>query len=161
MGIFDKIKNAIWGGDEAPASTTPISNTVPGTTADMTGVAPDVSTSANNPVLRDVAASGVQPVSKPAPIERAQNPATEVDVAAQLDRAVRARGEKLDWRRSIVDLMKALGMDASLQERKELAKELNYTGDAGDSAKMNMFLHKTLLQRLAQNGGKVPADLLD
>jgi hypothetical protein len=154
MGIFDKIKSAIWGEEEAPVATT----------ASTTGIAPDVTTSANNPVMADVAAAGVQPVSKPAPIETAQNPATpptEVDVAAQLDRAVRERGEKLDWRRSIVDLMKALGMDASLQERKELAKELNYTGDAGDSAKMNMFLHKTLLQRLAQNGGKVPADLLD
>jgi hypothetical protein len=137
---------------------------MPGNVTLTTGIAPDVATQADNPVMADVAAAGVQPVSKPAPIEMAQNPATrptEVDVAEQLDRAMRDRGEKLDWRHSIVDLMKALGMDASLQERRELARELNYEGDMGDSAKMNMYLHKTLLQRLSENGGKVPADLLD
>ncbi|CAN7531221.1 DUF3597 domain-containing protein [Rhizobium sp. LjRoot254] len=165
MGIFDKIKSAIWGEDEAAAVATGTpEDSYLGTTASTTGIAPDVATQADNPVMADVAAAGVQPVSKPAPIEMAQNPATrptEVDVAEQLDRAMRDRGEKLDWRHSIVDLMKALGMDASLQERKELAKELNYQGDMGDSAKMNMYLHKTLLQRLSENGGKVPADLLD
>jgi len=165
MGIFDKIKSAIWGDDEAaPASTDQPAASVPGNITLTTGMAPDVATQADNPVMADVAAAGVQPVSKPAPIETAQNPATpptEVDVAEQLDRATRDRGEKLDWRHSIVDLMKALGMDASLQERKELAKELNYEGDMGDSAKMNMYLHKTLLRRLSENGGKVPADLLD
>ena len=163
MSIFDKIKNAIWGEDEPKAHDTPVVG-LPGNVTLTTGIAPDVTTQADNPVMADIAAAGVQPVSKPAPIERAQNPATspiEVDVAKQLDRATRDHGEKLDWRHSIVDLMKALGMDASLQERKELARELNYEGDMGDSAKMNIYLHKTLLQRLSQNGGKVPADLLD
>lgn len=61
----------------------------------------------------------------------------------------------------IVDLMKALGMDASLAERKELAAELNYSGGIHHSAKMNMFLHKALLQKLAENGGNVRAELLD
>lgn len=165
MGIFDKIKSAIWGGDEAaPASRDQPGASLPGNVTLTTAVAPDVATQADNPVMADVAAAGVQPLSKPAPIEMAQNPATrptDVDVAEQLDRATRDHGEKLDWRHSIVDLMKALGMDASLQERKELAKELNYEGDMGDSAKMNMYLHKTLLRRLSENGGKVPADLLD
>ena len=167
MGIFDKIKQAIWGDDEkdvAATSTTTVEDTYLGTTSATTGVVPDVSTPANNPVVRDIAAAGVQPVSKPAPIEQAQNPSvttTAVDVATQLDNAVAARGQKLEWRNSIVDLMKALGMDASLQERKELAAELNYSGDMQDSAKMNMFLHKALLQKLAENGGKVPAELLN
>ncbi len=78
-----------------------------------------------------------------------------------LDAAVKKNGQKLDWRRSIVDLMKAVGMDASLTERKELATELGYTGDKNDSATMNIFLHKALLKKLSENGGKVPADLLD
>lgn len=78
-----------------------------------------------------------------------------------LDAAVKRKGQKLDWRRSIVDLMKALDLDSSLANRKELAAELNYAGDTGDSAKMNMWLHKALMKKLAENGGKVPADLLD
>jgi hypothetical protein len=163
MGIFDKIKHAIWGEDNPVSPETRTADSYLGTTSATTGVVPDVSTQVDNPVLRDVAAAGVQPVSKPVEIERAQNPAasmTEIDVAAHLDRAVSDRGQNLDWRHSIVDLMKALGMDASLSERKELAAELNYTGDMNDSAKMNMFLHKALLQRLAQNGGKVPDELL-
>ena len=70
-------------------------------------------------------------------------------------------GQKLDWRRSIVDLMKALDLDSSLSARKELAAELNYTGDMNDSATMNMWLHKALMKKLAENGGKVPAELTD
>ena len=69
--------------------------------------------------------------------------------------------EKLDWRKSIVDLMKLLKLDSSLTARKALAKELAYTGDMGDSAKMNVWLHKTVLARIAANGGNVPKDLLD
>ena len=68
--------------------------------------------------------------------------------------------EKLDWKKSIVDLMKLVGMDSSLSERKELAKELGYTGDMNDSAKMNVWLHKQVLHKLAENGGKVPQNLL-
>ena len=69
--------------------------------------------------------------------------------------------EKLDWKKSIVDLMKLVGMDSSLAERKELATELGYTGDKNDSAKMNVWLHKQVLRKLAENGGKVPQNLLD
>jgi len=70
-------------------------------------------------------------------------------------------GQKLDYRRSIVDLMKLLDLDSSLTARKELAKELNYTGDTDDSATMNVWLHKQVMRKLAENGGKVPDDLKD
>lgn len=69
--------------------------------------------------------------------------------------------EKLDWKRSIVDLMKLVGMDSSLSARKELATELKYTGDMNDSAAMNVWLHKEVLRKLSENGGKVPSELLD
>jgi hypothetical protein len=85
--------------------------------------------------------------------------ATSVDVAPILDNAVAAKKEKLEWRTSIVDLMKALDIDSSLTARKELAKELNYTGDTNDSAGMNIWLHKQVIAKIAANGGKVPADL--
>jgi hypothetical protein len=86
------------------------------------------------------------------------NTGKPVEIAPILDAAVARSGQKLDWKRSIVDLMKALGMDASLAERKELAEELSYTGEKDGSAAMNTWLHKALL---SENGGKVPADLLD
>src|SRR5215216_2812264 len=82
-----------------------------------------------------------------------------VDVAPILDQAVKAKGEKLEWRTSIVDLMKALDIDSSFTARKELAKELGYTGDSNDSASMNIWLHKQVMTKLAANGGKLPADL--
>lgn len=82
-----------------------------------------------------------------------------VDVAPILDKAVAAKGEKLEWRTSIVDLMKALNIDSSLAARKELAKELKYDGDMNDSAKMNIWLHKQVMTKLAANGGKLPDDL--
>jgi hypothetical protein len=83
-----------------------------------------------------------------------------VDVAAVLDKAVAAKGEDLDWRNSIVDLMKAIDLDSSLSARKQLAKDLNYTGNTSDSASMNIWLHQQVMDKLAANGGKVPADLL-
>jgi hypothetical protein len=70
-------------------------------------------------------------------------------------------GQTLDWRHSIVDLMKLLGLDSSLAARKELAQELGYTGDTNDSASMNIWLHKQVMTKLAENGGKVPAELRD
>ncbi|MBB6483502.1 DUF3597 domain-containing protein [Rhizobium lusitanum] len=142
MGIFDKIKGAIWGqakaAEAAPAPTTAATTANPEPAATP---APSATTAATSPAT--------------------SAPSAPVDIAAILDAAVKSNGQKLDWKHSIVDLMKALGMDASLSERKELAQELGYTGDAGDSAKMNMFLHKALLKKLSDNGGKVPADLLD
>jgi hypothetical protein len=86
-------------------------------------------------------------------------PAATVDVAPILDQAVKAKGEKLEWRTSIVDLMKALDIDSSFAARKELAKELGYTGDSNDSASMNIWLHKQVMTKLAANGGKLPPDI--
>src|SRR5258708_33483246 len=86
-------------------------------------------------------------------------PAQSVDVAPILDKAVAAKKEKLEWRTSIVDLMKALDIDSSLGARKELAKELGYSGDTNDSAAMNIWLHKQVMVKLAANGGKLPADI--
>jgi len=87
-------------------------------------------------------------------------PQQTVDVAAILDGLAAKNSEKLDWKQSIVDLMKLVGMDSSLGARKELAKDLHYTGDTNDSATMNMWLHKEVMQKLSQNGGKVPQELL-
>jgi len=84
-----------------------------------------------------------------------------VDVEAVLKDMASKSGQKLDYRRSIVDLMKLLDLDSSLTARKELAKELNYTGDTNDSAAMNVWLHKQVMRKLAENGGKVPDDLKD
>jgi hypothetical protein len=83
-----------------------------------------------------------------------------VDVAVILDELAAKNPEKLDWKKSIVDLMKLVGMDSSFGARKQLAKELDYTGDPNDSASMNIWLHKEVLRKLSENGGKVPAELL-
>jgi len=101
-------------------------------------------------------APGGSPTSTATP---ASAPAQTVDVAAIVDKAAAAKGEKLAWRTSIVDLMKALDLDSSLGARKQLAKELNYTGDTNDSATMNVWLHKQVMAKLAANGGKLPADI--
>ena len=85
----------------------------------------------------------------------------KVDVEAILTERARTKGQKLDWRHSIVYLMKLLDLDSSQSARKELAQELHYDGDTGDSAKMNVWLHKQVMQKLADNGGKVPADLMN
>jgi hypothetical protein len=84
-----------------------------------------------------------------------------VDVEAVLTKMAADNGQKLNWRTSIVDLMKLVGMDSSLENRKELARELGYTGDQGDSAAMNIWLHKRVMKELAAHGGKVPANMLD
>jgi hypothetical protein len=89
----------------------------------------------------------------------AGNAVPNVDIEAVLNNLASQRKEKLDWRRSIVDLMKLLDLDSSMQARKELAKELGYTGSTDDSATMNIWLHKQVMQKLAANGGKVPAEL--
>jgi 3-oxoacyl-ACP reductase-like protein len=88
-------------------------------------------------------------------------PMQEVDVEEILTNMQKQSGQQLNWRTSIVDLLKLLNLDSSLQARKELAAELHYTGDTNDSASMNIWLHKQVMNKLAQNGGKVPADLRD
>lgn len=98
-------------------------------------------------------------VDAPAPASTPASALAEVDVVAILDDLNTRAMEKLNWRVSIVDLMKLLDLDSSLAARKELAKELAYAGDTHDSATMNIWLHKQVMAKLAQNGGKVPDDL--
>ncbi len=138
MGIFDKIKSAIWG--EAKAAEPAAKPAEPSAPA--------------------AASASATPAPSAAPAAASASSAP-VDVAPILDAAVKKNGQKLDWRKSIVDLMKALDLDSSLAARKELAGELHYTGDTNDSATMNVWLHKALMKKLSENGGKVPADLLD
>ena len=83
-----------------------------------------------------------------------------VDLVALMESKAAAAGQPLNWRTSIVDLMKLLNLDSSLGARKELATELGYTGDMNDSATMNIWLHKQVMKKVAENGGQVPADLL-
>jgi hypothetical protein len=86
---------------------------------------------------------------------------SDVDVIAHLESMAADSGSQLNWRSSIVDLMKLVGMESSLQERKDLAMELGYTGELAGSAEMNIWLHKAVMRELAANGGVVPAELLD
>ncbi|WP_075795115.1 DUF3597 domain-containing protein [Massilia putida] len=105
-----------------------------------------------------------QPAQQPAQQPQAAPAAPamqQVDVEAVLNNMQQQSGQQLNWRTSIVDLLKLLGLDSSLQARKELAAELNYTGDTNDSATMNIWLHRQVMNKLAANGGKVPADLKD
>lgn len=107
------------------------------------------------------AAPAPTPAAAPAPTAApvAAAPAEAVDVAGILDFKNSVRDEKLNWRTSIVDLMKLLGLDSSLAERKQLADELGYTGDKSDSASMNIWLHKQVIQKIVDNGGQLPRDL--
>lgn len=158
MSIFGKIKDAIFG-RSAHAETAPVLPTAAESTPAPSSIPDPVATTAT-----PVGGTGqaVPPTSgASAPVTSATSSVQTVDVAAQLDAAVVTSGQKLDWRHSIVDLMKALGMDASLSERKELAEELGYTGELNGSAEMNTWLHKALLKKLSENGGKVAAELLD
>ncbi len=110
--------------------------------------------------IGSAAAAEAPAVGQPAP---ASAPAaiTEVDVVSKLEGLAAANAEKLNWKTSIVDLLKLLGLDSSLTARKELATELACPASAmADSAQMNMWLHKTVLQKLAQNGGNIPKELL-
>lgn len=127
MGIFSKIKDAIFGKKAEPA-----------------------------PMPAPQAAPGEAPVVQAAPVA-----VSVVDVEAILNDLAAKAGQPLNWRTSIVDLMKLIGLDASLAERKELAHELGYTGALDGSAEMNIWLHKRVIQELAANGGKVPAEFLD
>ena len=131
MSIFGKIMGAIFGSQ--PASAAPAGGTAPSSAP--AGTAP----------------AGSAPAAAPM---------AAVDVAAVVDKAVAAhKGEKLEWRTSIVDLMKALDIDSSLAARKDIAKELGYSGDMNDSASMNVWLHKQVMSKLAANGGKLPPEI--
>jgi hypothetical protein len=104
------------------------------------------------------AGAGATPATAAAP---AVAPMAEVDVTQMLDGMAAQAPEKLNWKTSIVDLMKLLGLDSSLAARKALAQELHYSGDMNDSASMNIWLHRQVMNKVAANGGKVPADLKD
>ena len=105
--------------------------------------------------------AGAQTASPSTVPDGAQSGAQKVDVEAILTERAKTKGQKLDWRHSIVDLMKLVDIDSSLANRKALAQELGYTGDMNDSATMNVWLHKQVLRKLSENGGHVPANLLD
>jgi hypothetical protein len=135
MSIFGKIMSAIFGGSAGAASPA--------------GGAASPAGGASKP-----AGGGSGAAAAPA-----AKPAQTVDVAPILDKAVAAKKEKLEWRTSIVDLMKALDIDSSLAARKELAKEFGYTGDTNDSASMNVWLHKQVMAKLAANGGRLPPEI--
>ena len=99
--------------------------------------------------------------TEPASTEVPVVPISEVDVVAKLAGLAAANSQKLNWKVSIVDLLKLLGLDSSFDARKGLATELGCPADKmGDSAQMNMWLHKTVLQKLAENGGNIPKELL-
>jgi hypothetical protein len=139
MSIFSKLKDRIFGKkEEAPA--------------------------AEEAVAEEGAATEDAPTPSPAVEAAPEAPAEPVDVAAILTEMEANHPEDLDWKRSIVDLMKLVGMDSSYGDRKELALELGYSQadiDSKGSAEMNMWLHKQVMKKLAENGGTVPAELLD
>ncbi len=148
MGLFKNLMNKIFhagANAEAPpdALRAGQSNESRVTTAQRTGI----------PI--EHVPAGMQPSGAATAV---QGP---VDIAAVLDRMAANNKEKLDWKHSIVDLMKLVGMDSSLAERKELARELGYTGDTNDSATMNVWLHKQVMAKLSENGGGVAANLLN
>ena len=142
MSVLGKIVSTIFGhanAASAAAPSAPASRAAPSGTA-----APQGSPAAS---------------STSAPSTPARTSAAPVDVAAILSKLAASNKEKLDWQKSIVDLMKLLKLNSSLTARKELADELHYTGDKNNSATMNIWLHRQVMQKLAENGGKVPEEL--
>jgi len=150
VGILSNIFHKIFPGkkDAAPAATTAAPTAAPA--APSAAPQPQAAPAPSAPAAA--------PAASAAP---AAAPMQQVDVEQVLNDMQKSSGQQLNWRTSIVDLLKLLGLDSSLQSRKELAAELNYTGDTGDSAKMNIWLHRQVMNKLAANGGKVPADLRD
>lgn len=138
MGIFSSIKDAIFGKKAVAAEPA-----APSASASAIGSALDAATSA-------MAAAPAAPAA-----------ISDVDVVAILSAQAATAGQPLNWQSSIVDLMKLVGIDPSLANRKELATELGYTGELNGSAEMNIWLHKAVMRELAANGGTVPADLTD
>ena len=144
MGVLSSIKEKIFGKAAAEPAKTTAATTTPSKPAGATAAA--IAEAAGKAAL---AAQAAKAAAKP------------VDVEAIMEAAVKAKGIKLNWRVSIVDLMRALDLDSSLAARKELAKELKYNGtDPDGSAEKNMWLHKELMRTLAENGGKIPKELL-
>lgn len=143
MSLFSKILSKLGFGDNKASAAT----NAPASPAPAPKPAPPAATPA-----------AAAPVS-PAPAAKPQM--SQVDVVSKLEQLASANPEKLNWKTSIVDLMKLLDMDSSLASRKDLAIELGYPRDkTDDSAAMNMWLHKTVLRKLSENGGNIPQELL-
>ena len=148
MGLLSNLISKIF--SHAPATATAAASAPPAQPA-----------MATQPTAAAAPAVSTPPAAAPTPMPSAPKPAPPVvDIALVMEGLAAKNPEKLDWKRSIVDLMKLVGMDSSLSARKELATELHYTGDMNDSASMNIWLHKEVLKKLAENGGKVPPELL-
>ena len=147
MGMFSNLMAKIFGHASAPAATPTPSTTIESATA------PSPTTPAASAVSPATAAPATTPDADTAP-------AQTVDVPAILDALAAKNPEKLDWKKSIVDLLKLVEMDSSLSARKQLATELHYSGDENDSASMNVWLHKQVLRELSAHGGKIPRELL-
>jgi len=145
MSIFGSIVSAIAGTAKAAEASPTSAGAPPATQPAATTTAPSGPTAAPGSV------AGSNPVGA--------TPLSQIDVEAVLTKLATQNREKLDWRRSIVDLMKLLDLDSSLGARKQLAKELNYSGNTDDSASMNIWLHKQVMTKLAASGGKVPDEL--
>src|SRR5271166_7137064 len=145
MSIFGSIMSGIFG-HAAPAAS-------PGPGTKTPEAAP-----VSGPTARyAVASAQVDPSAAPQPPPLAAK--SPVDVTAIMDKLASQTKEKLEWRKSIVDLMKLLDLDSSIAARKQLAQELHYSGNVNDSASMNVWLHKQVMIQLAENGGKVPDEL--
>ena len=149
MSIFSRIKDAIFGHADQASS--------PAGGGGTRSAAP--APQANRPAAGSVPAPSGIPAS-PANANWQSTAASNVDVEQVLSGLASKNSQKLNWQTSIVDLMKLLGIDSSLENRKELARELGYTGSTDDSAAMNVWLHKRVMQELQKNGGKVPASLV-
>jgi hypothetical protein len=158
MGILSNIFHKIF-----PASHPAVTQAAPQTSAGNASASAPGGQQYAAPAQQQPQAAQQQPQT--AQQQPQQQPAAAsaqpVDVEAILNNMQQQSGQQLNWRTSIVDLLKLLGLDSSLQARKELAAELHYTGDTNDSATMNVWLHKQVMNKLAENGGKVPADLKD
>ncbi|MEP9327293.1 DUF3597 domain-containing protein [Paraburkholderia phymatum] len=158
MSIFGNIMNTIFGhhasGGAAPSQAPGATSSAPaGQPASPASTPPATGSGGAGATTSTAASIPAQPAAQPAA------PRQEVDVEAVLTQMQANYGEQLNWRTSIVDLLKLLGLDSSLAARKELAAELHYSGSTDDSAAMNIWLHKQVMQKLAENGGKVPDDL--
>lgn len=153
--LFDKILHRNKDNSATATTTTAQANTT-GTPQPQSPQAQAKPTQAGQPGQANPSVQPTQtaPQAGAATMER-------VDIEQVLNDMAAKNPQKLNWRTSIVDLMKLVGMESSLAERKELADELGYTGDKGDSAAMNIWLHKQVMKKLEENGGKVPADLKD
>ncbi|MBO1074436.1 DUF3597 domain-containing protein [Roseomonas marmotae] len=154
MSIFSSIMSKVLGHKPQAARDAAIPSSLDTTNAP----APATPAAAQAP---SAATPSVPTAETPPAAATATVSAQTVDVEAVLTEMASQSGRRLNWRQSIVDLMNLLDMDSSLKARKELARELNYAGDTDDTATMNIWLHKQVMRKLAENGGKVPAELRD